>query len=42
MRHIDQHKIGLSYRGAQKQALCARALADLEAWSGGAMPDAAE
>jgi methylenetetrahydrofolate--tRNA-(uracil-5-)-methyltransferase len=29
-------------RGAQKPALCARALADLEAWIGEAVPDAAE
>jgi methylenetetrahydrofolate--tRNA-(uracil-5-)-methyltransferase len=29
-------------RGAQKQALCARALADLDAWIGEAMPSAAE
>jgi methylenetetrahydrofolate--tRNA-(uracil-5-)-methyltransferase len=29
-------------RGAQRQALCARALADLEAWIGGAIPHAAE
>jgi methylenetetrahydrofolate--tRNA-(uracil-5-)-methyltransferase len=29
-------------RGAHKQALCARALADLETWSGTAVPYAAE
>jgi len=29
-------------RGAKKQALCARALADLEAWIGAAVPQAAE
>ena len=29
-------------RGAQKQALSARALADLDAWIGGTMHDAAE
>jgi methylenetetrahydrofolate--tRNA-(uracil-5-)-methyltransferase len=29
-------------RGAKKQALCARALADLETWIGGAVPHAAE
>ena len=29
-------------RGTQKQALCARALADLDAWIGAAVPHAAE
>jgi folate-dependent tRNA-U54 methylase TrmFO/GidA len=29
-------------RGARKQALCVRALADLDAWIGAAVPHAAE
>jgi methylenetetrahydrofolate--tRNA-(uracil-5-)-methyltransferase len=33
---------GKTARGAQKQALCARALADLEVWIGEAVPHAAE
>jgi len=34
--------LGGAARDARKQALCARALADLEAWIGGAIPHAAE
>jgi methylenetetrahydrofolate--tRNA-(uracil-5-)-methyltransferase len=33
---------GSTVRGAKKQALCARALGDLEAWIGAAVPHAAE